>query len=140
VDENDHRRTDATGNLSDTTIATITTASSPVLTAVAVGQVTLTAHVGGVSAQVQVNALGEPGDRRGQTGRFLIPDTLSMGVRGMPRIIEFKRRWHSKNCLDLERPVCPCPGPVPIVIPVRSCERSACAVEEPLPHRVFFAR
>jgi len=57
VDENDHRRTDATWTVSDTTIATITTASSPVLTAIAVGQVTLTANVGSASAQVQINAL-----------------------------------------------------------------------------------
>jgi hypothetical protein len=57
VDEQGRPRNDATWTLSDTSLATVTTDAEPVLTAVAVGQVTLTANVGGSSAQVQVNIL-----------------------------------------------------------------------------------
>jgi hypothetical protein len=79
VDENDHRRTDATWTVSDTTIATITTASSPVLTAIAVGQVTLTANVAGASAQVQINALGGSLLPAG-TVRWVAPSTPGFAV------------------------------------------------------------
>jgi hypothetical protein len=55
VDNLGRTRSDATWTVSNTTLATITTDSSPTLTAVASGQVTLTARVQGVSAQTQVN-------------------------------------------------------------------------------------
>ena len=54
IDEKGRPRTDATWTVSNTTIATITTGSSPVLTALAAGQVTLTANVGSLSPQTQV--------------------------------------------------------------------------------------
>jgi len=57
VDELGRPRTDATWTVSDNSLATITTDSSPNLIAIAVGQVTLTASAGSVSAQVQVNIL-----------------------------------------------------------------------------------
>jgi hypothetical protein len=57
VDQLGRPRTDAAWTVSDTSIATITTDSSPVLTAVAVGQVTLTATVGSVTASTVVNVL-----------------------------------------------------------------------------------
>jgi hypothetical protein len=58
VDELGRPRTDATWTISDTTLATITTDSSPVLTAVAIGQPTLAANVQGASAQIQVTIFG----------------------------------------------------------------------------------
>jgi hypothetical protein len=54
VDEFGRPRSDAAWTVSDTTLATITTDRSPVLTAVAVGQVTLTTTAQGVSTQIQV--------------------------------------------------------------------------------------
>jgi hypothetical protein len=57
VDDQNRQRIDATWTVSNTTLATITPDTSPILTALAVGQVTLTADVQGVSAQVQVNIL-----------------------------------------------------------------------------------
>ncbi len=57
IDETGMPRTDATWSVSDSTLASITIGSSPVLTALAVGQVTLTANVGTLSAQVQLNIL-----------------------------------------------------------------------------------
>lgn len=56
-DELGRVRTDATWTVSDTTVATITTDSSPLMTAVAAGQVTLTASVGSVTGQTTVNIL-----------------------------------------------------------------------------------
>ncbi|MGO9453839.1 MAG: kelch repeat-containing protein [Candidatus Binataceae bacterium] len=47
-------RTDATWSVSDSSLASITNDSSPVLTALAAGQVTITATVDNVSAQAQV--------------------------------------------------------------------------------------
>lgn len=57
IDEVGRVRTDATWTVSDTTVATITTDSSPLMTAVAAGQVTLTATVGSVTGQTIVNVL-----------------------------------------------------------------------------------
>jgi hypothetical protein len=57
VDDQGRPRSDATWTLSDTTLATIDSAASPTVTAVAVGQVTLTANVGTVSAQTAINIL-----------------------------------------------------------------------------------
>jgi hypothetical protein len=54
VDQNGQPRTDAAWTVSNTSLATITTGSSPTLTALAAGQVTLTATVGSVSAQTQI--------------------------------------------------------------------------------------
>jgi len=54
IDQNGQLRSDATWTTSDPTIATITSESQPTLKAVAAGQVTLTASVGGVSVQTQV--------------------------------------------------------------------------------------
>ena len=55
VDNNGRPRTDATWTIDNTSLASITSDSSPVLTALAPGTVTLTATVEGVSAQTQVN-------------------------------------------------------------------------------------
>jgi hypothetical protein len=57
IDELGRVRTDATWTVSDTTIATITSDSSPLLTAVGVGQATLTATVGSVTGQTTFNVL-----------------------------------------------------------------------------------
>ena len=57
MDDQYHSRSDATWTVSDASLASITTDSSPVLTALAVGQVTLTANVGARYAQVQVSIL-----------------------------------------------------------------------------------
>jgi hypothetical protein len=54
VDDLGRPRSEASWTVSDTSIATITTNSSPILTAVAAGQVTLTSTVQGVSSQTQV--------------------------------------------------------------------------------------
>jgi hypothetical protein len=74
VDELGRPRTDATWTISDTTLATISTDSSPLLTAVAIGQVTLTANVQGTSAQAQVNIL---------SGSALALGTVSWSVPGV---------------------------------------------------------
>lgn len=57
VDQLGRPRSDATWTVDNTSIATITTDSSPTLTGVAAGTATLTANVGGISAQIQVNVL-----------------------------------------------------------------------------------
>jgi len=57
VDELGRVRSDATWAVSDSTLATITADSSPTLTAVAIGQVTLTATVQSITAQVQLHIL-----------------------------------------------------------------------------------
>jgi Glucodextranase, domain B/Bacterial Ig-like domain (group 2) len=57
VDEHGRPRSDATWTVSDTTTATISSDSFPILTGIAPGQVTLNAHVGSVSAQAQVSIL-----------------------------------------------------------------------------------
>jgi hypothetical protein len=54
VDSLGHPRTDATWTVDNASLATITTSSSPTLTAIAAGQITLTATVEGISAQTQV--------------------------------------------------------------------------------------
>lgn len=54
LDELGQQRTDATWTVSDTTVATLQSTFSPLLTAVAPGQITLTADVDGVVAQAQV--------------------------------------------------------------------------------------
>jgi hypothetical protein len=54
VDNLGHPRTDAVWMVSDTSLATITSDSSPTLTAVAAGQVTLTATIATASAQAQI--------------------------------------------------------------------------------------
>ena len=58
VDDLGRPRTDARWTVSDPNFATITTDPSPVFTASAVGQVTLTATVQGGSIQTQVNMFG----------------------------------------------------------------------------------
>ena len=58
IDDLGRRRTDATWAVNDTTIAAITTDGQPVLTALGIGQVTLTVAVQGLSLQIQVNILG----------------------------------------------------------------------------------
>jgi hypothetical protein len=58
VDNLGRPRSDATWTVDNTSIATISTDGTPVLTALAVGQVTLTATVQGVSAQIQVHIFG----------------------------------------------------------------------------------
>ncbi|MGC2814472.1 MAG: Ig-like domain-containing protein, partial [Candidatus Acidiferrum sp.] len=57
VDQLGNPRTDATWTVNNTNVATIFMDSSPILTGVATGSVTLTASVGGATAQVQVTVL-----------------------------------------------------------------------------------
>jgi hypothetical protein len=57
VDNLGRPRSDATWTVSNSNVATITANSSPVLTGVAAGQVTLTANVDGVKAQAQVTVV-----------------------------------------------------------------------------------
>jgi hypothetical protein len=57
VDDQGRPRSDATWSIDNTSIATIDTNSSPTLTAVATGTATLTATVGSVTAQTEVNVL-----------------------------------------------------------------------------------
>ena len=54
VDQYGQPRTDATWTLSNTNIASITSDSSPILTAISAGQVTLTATVGSLTTQTQI--------------------------------------------------------------------------------------
>jgi hypothetical protein len=73
VDEQGRPRFDATWIISDTTLATIDTNSSPTLTALAPGQVTLTATVQGATAQAQINILN---------GSSLAPGTVRWSASG----------------------------------------------------------
>jgi len=75
VDELGRPRLDATWTISDTTLATISTDSSPLLNAVLVGQLTLTANVQGASAQAQVNILN---------GTVLAPGTYRWSAPPVP--------------------------------------------------------
>jgi len=52
-----HPRTDATWTVDNSSIATISTDASPTLTGVAAGIVNLTASIGSVTSQIQVNIL-----------------------------------------------------------------------------------
>jgi IPT/TIG domain/Glucodextranase, domain B len=58
VDEHGRPRTDATWMVSDSSIASISSDSSTVLTALSAGQVTLTGSAGGLTAQTTINVLG----------------------------------------------------------------------------------
>ena len=58
VDNLGHARDDVMWSVSDSTVATITTDSSPTLTGVAAGSVTLTASIQGVSAETLVTIVG----------------------------------------------------------------------------------
>lgn len=58
VDELGHQRSDATWTIDNASLASITDESSPALTALSAGTVTLTASVEGVSVQTQVNISG----------------------------------------------------------------------------------
>lgn len=82
VDEQGRLRPDAAWTVSDTSLATITAESSPTLTAVAVGQVTLTVEVQSVSTQAVVNIL---------SGLTLPPGTpqwsLSLGGSGNVNLV-----------------------------------------------------
>ncbi len=75
VDELGRPRPDATWTISDTTLATISTDSSPVLTAVAIGQPNLTATVQGITAQEQVNIVA---------GASLAPGTVLWSAPPIP--------------------------------------------------------
>jgi hypothetical protein len=57
IDQQGRPRTDVSWTVSNNTIATVTTDPSPLLTTLAVGNVTLTATVQGVTAQAQVDVL-----------------------------------------------------------------------------------
>lgn len=81
VDQSGHARRDATWSVDNTNVATITTDSSPTLTGVAIGTVTLTASVGSVSAQVQVNVLG---------GLSLPPATVAWSAPTVPGFATLK--------------------------------------------------
>jgi hypothetical protein len=75
VDELGRVRSDATWTVSDSTLATITADSSPTLTAVAVGQVTLKATVQSITAQIQLNIL---------SGATLPPGTVRWSAPLLP--------------------------------------------------------
>ena len=74
VDQSGRPRSDATWTLSNTSLASIDTASSPTLTAKAAGQVTLTAAVGSFTAQTQVNIFSGTSLPSG-TVRWSLPTT-----------------------------------------------------------------
>jgi hypothetical protein len=104
IDETGFPRLDATWTVSDTTLASITAASSPVLTALAVGQVTLTANVGSLSAQVQVNILAGTVLPAG-TVRWSVPPLTAGGfvesvlqaapVQGAPDLFVFEENLNA---------------------------------------------
>ncbi len=71
VDEQGRLRPEATWSVSDSSLATISTDGSSGLTALAVGQVTLTGSVGSTSAQTQITILSGTG-----TGSTLPPGTV----------------------------------------------------------------
>ncbi len=75
VDEQGRPRCDATWTISDTSLATITTEGSSTLTALAVGQVTLTATVQNATVQIQVNIL---------SGSSLAPGTVRWSAPPVP--------------------------------------------------------
>lgn len=75
VDELGRPRSDAAWTISDTSLASITTDSSPTLTALAVGQVTLTATVQSKTVQVQLNILA---------GTSLAPGTVLWSAPAVP--------------------------------------------------------
>ncbi|MGO9444242.1 MAG: Ig-like domain-containing protein, partial [Thiobacillaceae bacterium] len=75
VDDYGRPRTDAAWTVDNTGLASITTDSSPVLTALAPGTVTLTASVQGVSAQTQVNI---------STLTVLLPGTILWSTPPVP--------------------------------------------------------
>jgi hypothetical protein len=81
VDDLGRPRSDATWMVSNTSIATISPDSMPSLTAVSVGQVTLTATVQSISAQVQVNILG---------GASLSPGTVLWSAPPVPGFTALK--------------------------------------------------
>jgi hypothetical protein len=75
VDQLGRPRSDAAWSVDNTSIATISSDSPPVLTGVAAGTVDLTASVGGVSTQVQVNIL---------SGTSLTPGTVLWSAPSIP--------------------------------------------------------
>jgi hypothetical protein len=77
VDDQYQPRLDATWTVSNPALASITSDASPVLTAIAIGQVTLIANVGALSVQVQVNIVGGTALPTG-TVRWSVPP-LSQG-------------------------------------------------------------
>jgi hypothetical protein len=108
VDDQNQPRSDATWTVSDTTVASITTDASPVLTALALGQVTLTANVGALSAQVQVNVLAGTVLSAG-TVRWSAPPLTATGavssvlqaapVQGGPDLYELEREVGSDGSI-----------------------------------------
>lgn len=80
VDDLGRPRSDATWTVSDNTIATISTDNSPLLTAVAVGHVTLTASVQSKSAQIQVKILSGTSLPTG-TARWSLPPMPGLTVQ-----------------------------------------------------------
>lgn len=79
IDNNGHPRSDATWSLSDEGLATITSDNSPMLTAIAPGNLTLTASVQGVTAQAQISIL--------EVGTVLDPGTPYWSVSSTPGFI-----------------------------------------------------
>ncbi|HEY6944281.1 MAG TPA: Ig-like domain-containing protein, partial [Candidatus Acidoferrum sp.] len=80
VDQLGRPRSDATWTISNTSLASITTDSSPTLTANAVGTLTLTATVGSKSAQAQVTILSGASLPAG-TVRWSAPSTPGFTVQ-----------------------------------------------------------
>ena len=114
TDDQYQPRLDVVWTLSDNTIASITSDASPVLTAIGVGQVTLTATVGALSAQVEVNVLGGTALPAGSV-RWSVPPIstgFAMRVRYFKpsrfkehRICLFSRDWRILMAREMMRPV-----------------------------------
>jgi len=86
VDERGRPRSDATWTISDTTVATISADSSPLLTAVFVGQATLTATVGSATGQAQVSVLSGTSLPAG-TIRWSAPTTPGFTVQSIVQAV-----------------------------------------------------
>ena len=102
TDDQYQSRSDATWTVSDPTLASITSDASPILTALAVGQVTLTANVGGLSAQVQVNILGGTALPPG-TVRWSVPPLYAGGA--MESVLQAAPVQGAPDLFVLERTV-----------------------------------
>lgn len=105
IDQNGLERIDASWTVSDTSLATITGDSSPVLTALAIGQVTLTATVDSVSAQVQVNILGGTVLPDGTVGWSVIPMNIN-GVNGaLSSVLQLSNVQDGPDIFEIEKAV-----------------------------------
>jgi hypothetical protein len=83
LDEHGYPRTDAMWTVDNTSVGTIDTNTSPALAAVAVGQATLTATVGTITAQTQIHVLTASSLRNG-TVLWSVPYPVGQIVQAEP--------------------------------------------------------